>query len=177
MSFSKDDKEGRTFFDSMFASAGVRAYWYPFPEGPTYPHSKGIREAIEGSESLFVVLSKSMEEKPHTRSWVSFEVGIANGLRMPVWVFERWNERVEIPIPGATGYLQRPPETNTLNLFVFGDLVKSAGRGYPSPSGGVWINARCGNQECREEFLAYVLDPNTARCPACRKPATIIPKT
>jgi hypothetical protein len=174
---SSEDKSGPAFFDKMFAAAGVRAYWYPYPSGRTYPHYIGICRAIKEAESLFVVLSKPMELKPHTRSWVSFEVGVAIGLGKNVWVFEPPHVQVEIPVPAATGYLQRPETTTTLRTFVFGDLVKSAGTTFPPPSGSVWFYAVCGNTECREEFLAYVLDPTTARCPACRQPSTIRPLT
>lgn len=174
MAHSSEDMEGPAFFDRLFAAAGVRAYWYPYPSGRTYPHYLGIRKAIEEAKSLFVVLSKPMEVKPQTRSWVSFEVGIAVGLGKPVWVFEGMNEVVNIPVPAAAGYLQRPASTSTLRTFVFGDLVKSAGTSFPEPSSDIWSYARCSNDDCREEFLAYVLNPKTARCPACRQPSTIV---
>jgi hypothetical protein len=174
MAHSRDDDEGWTFFDHLFAAAGVRAYWYPFPEGRTYPHWKGILKSITEAASLFVVLSKPMESKPHTRSWVSFEAGIAKGLGRPIWVFEDLREKVDIPVPGATGYLQRPSKATTLKTEVFEGLVTSAGTEPPPFRGGeVWFKGVCRNADCREEFMAYVLDPKTARCPACRKPGPL----
>jgi hypothetical protein len=178
MAHSRDDEDGRSFFDHLFAAAGVRAYWYPFPEGRTYPHWKGILKSITEAASLFVVLSKPMESKPHTRSWVSFEAGIAKGLGRPIWVFEDVRETVDIPVPGAAGYLQRPTKATTLKTEVFEELVTSAGTEPPPFRGGeVWFKGACQNAECREEFMAYVLDPKTARCPACRRPGPLTGQT
>ncbi len=178
MAHSKEDSAGREFFDKLFSGAGVRAYWYPYPEGPTIPHSKGIRKAIEESNALFVVLSKPMETKPHIRSWVSFEAGIAVGMDRPIWVFEKFDESVDIPVPGSFGYLQRPEMTTQLRTFPFGRIVSSAGTKYPSTEGSeVWFHAICRDSDCGERFVAYVLNSNIARCPACRRKGTISPLT
>jgi hypothetical protein len=174
MAHSKEDSEGREFFDRLFSGAGVRAYWYPYPEGPTIPHSKGIRRAIKESSAVFVVLSKPMEVHPHIRSWVSFESGIAVGLDRPIWVFERFDEFVDIPVPGAFGYLQRPLTTTQLQTFPFGRIISSAGTRYPPAEGSdVWFHAICRHSDCGERFVAYVLDASIARCPTCRREGTI----
>lgn len=177
MTHSKDDEPGRVFFDRMFAGSGIRANWYPYTEGRTFPHIAGIRSAIEAASSLFVVLSRPMERKPRTRSWVSYEAGIAVGLNRPVWVFEPVGERVDIPVPGAWGYLQRPPLTSTLRTFPFERIIKSAGTEYPIADTDVWFQGICSNPDCRERFVAYVLDPSTATCPTCRCPGTIRKQT
>jgi hypothetical protein len=173
MTHAKDDKSGSDFFDHPFASSNVQANWYPYTGGRTYPHIFGIRSAIEASSSLFVVLSKEMETKAHTRSWVSYEAGIAVGMNRPVWVFEPVGQRIDIPVPGAWGYLQRPPETATAMTFPFERIVKSAGTEYPMADSEVWFQGVCGRVDCRERFVAHVLDPSSARCPTCRRASTI----
>lgn len=173
MSHARDDTAGNNFFNQLFASSGIRANWYPYTDGRTFPHILGIRRAVSTSSAVFVVLSKSMEERPHTRSWVSYEAGIAVGMNRPVWVFEPIGQKIGIPVPGAWGYLQRPEETSTLRTFPFERIVKSAGTEFPIADSDVWFHAICADSECRERFVAYVLDPETAACPTCRQPRTI----
>lgn len=177
MAHSGKDDLGRIFFDRLFASSGARANWYPYTEGRTYPHSVGIRKAIEAASSLFVVLSKPMEERPQTRSWVSYEAGIAVGLNRPIWVFEPVGQSIEIPVPGAWGYLQRPGMTSTFRTFPYQQIVTSAGMEFPKADSDAWFYGICGDPDCRERFVAHVLDPRSARCPACRREGAIRKQT
>ncbi len=173
MAHSSEDKAGRAFFDRLFASSGVIANWYPYTEGRSFPHSVGIRKAIEASSSVFVVLSKEMEPKGQTRSWVSYEAGIAVGLNRPIWVFEPIGQRIELPVPGPWGYLQRPETTSTFRTFPYQLIVSSAGTEYPRADSDVWFHGICSDAACGERFVAHILDPKSARCPACRKDGTI----
>lgn len=173
MSHAKDDEAGKSFFNKLFASSRIKANWYHYTDGRTFPHILGIRSAIGSSSALFVVLSRQMEQRPHTRSWISYEAGIAVGMNRPVWVFEPIGQRIEIPVPGAWGYLQRPADTSTLKTFPFERIVKSAGTEFPMTGSDIWFRGMCNDSECRERFVAYVLDPGSASCPTCRKPGTI----
>lgn len=173
MAHSGEDKAGRAFFDRLFASSGVIANWYPYTDGRSFPHSVGIRKAIEESSSLFVVLSKEMEPKGQTRSWVSYEAGIAVGLNRPIWVFEPIGQKIELPVPGPWGYIQRPETTSTFRTFPYQLIVSSAGTQYPRADSDVWFHAICGDPECGERFVALILEPANAKCPACRKDGTI----
>lgn len=133
MSHSKDDEVGRTFFDKLFSSSVHHAYWYSW-EGPKPPHANSIREAIDKSASVFVILSKQMDQ-PHTRSWVSYEVGIACGLNKRVWVFEPENiapDFIDVPVPFLTGYIQYPLKLNKKRTFPYNNLVESAGIAIPT---------------------------------------------
>jgi len=171
MVHSSDDREARHFFNEFFTATGVPAYWYPFPEGKSYPPAPRIFRAIERSAGVFVLLSPGMEAKPHTRSWVAWESGVAHGLRRPVWVFENTRQKVDVPVPSCDGYVQWGGTPTPLGTFVVGDLVRSAGGVVPSmdPTSETWFEAVCRNTECRTEFKAYVLDERTARCPTCRQ--------
>lgn len=53
---------------------------------------------------------KDVDHANHTRAWVGYEVGIASQLGQPVVVIEPENHRVDLPVPGATHYIQRPAE-------------------------------------------------------------------
>jgi hypothetical protein len=171
MIHSGEDRLGRRYLDEFFTGAGVPAYWYPFPEGKSYPPAPRILRAIERSAGVFVVLSKGMEAKSHTRSWVAWEAGVAHGLKRPVWVFENVRDKIGVPIPSCEGYVQWGDVPNSLATFVVKNLVRSAGNVVPNmdPGSPVWFEAVCQNPECRSEFKALVLDEKTARCPACRQ--------
>lgn len=168
---SSEDREARHFFSEFFTATGVPAYWYPFPEGRSFPPAPRIFRAIERSAGVFVLLCPAMESKPHTRSWVAWEAGVAHGLRRPVWVFESVRQRVDVPVPWCDGYVQWGGAPTPLGTFVVGDLVRSAGAVTPrmDPSSETWFEAVCRNPECRSEFKAHLLEDQTARCPACRQ--------
>jgi len=127
---------------------------------------------------VFVLLSPGMEARPHTRSWVAWEAGVAHGLGRPVWIFENVRQRIEVPVPWCDGYIQWGGAPTPLGTFVMSNLVRSAGGVVPSmdPTSDTWFEAVCRNAECRSEFKAHVLDPQTARCPVCRQ-STISKRT
>ena len=168
---SSADREARPYLSAFFTKAGIQGYWYPFPEGKSYPPAPRIVRAIERSAAVFVVLSKGMEAKPWTRSWVAWEAGVARGMGRPIWVFENVREAVDVPVPSCDGYVQWRTVTTSLQTHVIGELVRGAGCVVPDmePDSDVWFEAICGNPECRDEFKALLLDPKTARCPACRQ--------
>lgn len=169
---SRDDREARHFFNEFFTATEVPAYWYPYPEGRSYPQAPRIFRAIERSAGLFVLLSPAMEARPPTRSWVAWEAGVAHGLGRPVWVFENLRQQVDVPVAWCDGYVQWGGAPTPLGTFVLSNLVRSAGGVVPSmePSSETWFEAVCRNTECRAEFKAHVLDEHTARCPTCRQP-------
>ncbi len=172
MSHSKDDQNGRDFFDKLFSSTEHRAFWYSW-EGPKPPHAKSIRDAIEGSASVFVILSKPME-KPYTRSWVGYEVGIASGLNKNVWVFEpAWikPDFVDVPVPFLTGYIQYPQKIDKKTIFPYISLVESAGTAIPKDpdpkSLPLFKLVTCPNKDCRAQYYRFVFGGNY-KCPVCR---------
>jgi len=178
ISHSKDDNISQNFFDKLFRSVNHKAFWYSW-EGPTPPHAETLIKAINNSASLFVVLSKSME-KPHTRSWIGYEVGIASALNKNVWVFEPENEFYNVPVPYVTGYFQFPKLLEKLKTYPFYNLVETAGTeinllGKPQIRPGFiefinLYNTRCSHKDCKASY--YVEDKQksiTIKCPVCRR--------
>ncbi|VVB89651.1 Uncharacterised protein [uncultured archaeon] len=168
MSHSKDDEAGRTFFAKFFDSSDHKAYWYSW-EGPKPPHAKTILDALKASDSLFVVLSKPME-KTHTRTWVSYEVGLAAALKLNVWVFEPKDEKIDVPIPYVTGYIQYPKKVNTKKTFPFFPIVESAGTTIPTDQPEIMPKFKithCGKETCKATFYRFVYGKKY-KCPVCR---------
>ncbi len=170
ISHSREDDEGRRFFDKILASVEHQGYWYSW-EGPTPPHAQTLIEAIKASESMFVLLSKPMEN-PQTRSWVGYEVGVAAALKKKVWVFEPEEIKIDVPVPFVTGYIQYPKTLKQKNIFPYHTIIRDAGANIPEdPSPNetpLFLSTFCAYEDCRSPFFRYV-SQDSFRCPSCRR--------
>jgi len=175
---SSQDRDGKAFFDKLFASSTHKAFWYSW-EGPEPPHSKKLLNAIRNSASLFVILSSPMEEY-HTISWVGYEVGIAAEQNKPIWVFEYFKDNVKVPVPYVSGYVQYPGSLETKKVFPYNTIVEYAGRigGWtgmpikdPENSENGLIEITCGHPQCLASYYTYT--EHSFFCPVCRNALTI----
>ena len=170
ISHSKDDDEGRKFFDKFLASVEHQGYWYSW-EGPTPPHAQTLIEAIKASESMFVILSRPMEN-PQTRSWVGYEVGVAAALKKKVWVFESEGSMIDVPVPFVTGYIQYPKVIPKKKTFPYLQIIEAAGGNIPKEPDPTqiprFVSHFCAYPECSSPYYRYVLH-ETFSCPTCRK--------
>ena len=174
ISHSKDDEEGREFFNNIFSSINHKGFWYSW-EGPEPPHALTLLNEIKKSQSLFVVLSYSMEQ-PQTRSWVGYEVGIAVALKKNVWVFEPENGYINVPVPYVTGYVQFPQQIENLKIFPYYHILNSAGKEIPQtidPSTNNLIMTTCTYSDCKAEYYTYILR-SSFLCPVCRREIEIV---
>lgn len=190
VSHSREDSEGRLYFDKLFASSHHKLYWYSW-EGPRPPHALTLRKAIAQSASVFVVLSPEMD-KPQTRSWVGYEVGIASGLNKNVWVFEKagaWTQPVDVPVPFVSGYVQRFEQLPARQIFPFAQLADGAGISIPGrwpltpaqnapfsstddpASNAERRDVECPYPDCRAAYAAYLYQTGF-NCPVCRRQIT-----
>lgn len=182
VSHSAKDDDGKDFLQKLFASPSHshKAYFYSW-EGPRPAHVETLRKRIADSSSLFVLLSPQIE-KEHTLAWVACEVGIAVGLQKPVWVLEKLigvsgpllfsGNAVDVPIPGATGYIERPSVLKDLHTEPYYSLVASAGVGVPvGPDGLPLRRMDCPHDSCRAQYY-YYFEGSTLMCPVCRKKIT-----
>ncbi len=173
VSHSSRDSNGIDFLRSLCTATGVKAHFYSW-DGVNPPHGRTIRERIEESDSLFVLLSPELEDNDASIAWVGFEVGVAVGLARPVWVLERQMDSnhppiVKIPVPGLTGYLERPGSLKQAQTEPFFSLVSEAGLGVPKrPEGGPIRRMMCPRDECQAEYYAFFVGGNLY-CPICRK--------
>lgn len=177
MSHSRLDTNGMNFFNRAFSSTPNRCFWYSF-EIPEPPHANTLTNQIKQSSSVFVVLSEPMAERPQTRSWVGFEAGVAASLKKSVIVFERYDEFINIPVPGATAYIQRPPTLKDASLeasYPYLDVCDNGGTSlkfHRQSLGSMFTHklVECKNKDCRAKY-ALVLwhGQETWHCPVCRK--------
>src|SRR5437016_4433126 len=92
ISHSASDESYKNFFNQAFATSGVSAKYEEIEQ-----LEKGlittaqIEFDIKVSNAVFVLLSKNVDSRLHTRDWIGYEVGFAkgaNGGNKDVWVFE-----------------------------------------------------------------------------------------
>jgi len=195
VSHSRFDDEGRLFIHDLFRGSKFHPDFYPL-ENPGPPHALPIRDRVARAASLFLVLSPPMVEKPHTRAWVGYEVGIAADRGIPVVVIEPEGTVVDLHVPGATHYIRRPhgvldglsPAWKHIAASA-GDLVDSEPASgadavgekileflynvanADKDSSGLFTRVRCDHADCRTPF--YVPDGlyGAARipCPSRRR--------
>lgn len=87
ISHSKQDSDIISTFKSAFNESDVYPVLMEF-ERFSNPPWMTIKNNIENSRALFVLLSNNLKISPHTQNWVSYEVGIAVEANKEVWVFE-----------------------------------------------------------------------------------------
>ncbi len=106
ISHSGKDKNLRDFFSNIFAGTKVKAIFEEFEKIPTgrVTSEKIIRD-IEGSKAMFVILSQSVQNVPHTRDWVVWETGV--GKNKDIWGFEpylQWGN-ISVVVPYLRHYV------------------------------------------------------------------------
>ena len=73
------------------------------------PHWAQIKDAIQESDAVLLILSGGIIEQEHTQNWVAFEVGVAAGCNPPKPVIAIRSENVQIPIPYLNHYYPYSP--------------------------------------------------------------------
>lgn len=69
------------------------------------PDWKWIKDEIQRSEALFVILTNGVVRSEHTQNWVAFEIGVAAGCDPPKPVFViRGESAVNFPVPYLNHY-------------------------------------------------------------------------
>jgi hypothetical protein len=174
ISHSKDDPN-LGFFHKIFSAVGTKAIWMEFEdiEPPPYRY---IRDSINRSDAIFVLLSKFLIDRQYTNNWVSFEVGLAVNCKrssvapkkadlkqgLHVWLFEPSDEPVDFAIPYCTYYMRYQPDKMTLKRVKLA-LEKA-------PTGALGVPATCQRDDCKLTFYYLTKDYGKPfQCPACRK--------
>lgn len=195
ISHSKRDNAAVEAFCNVFARTRHRAFLAEF-EAYAVPPWAQIRNWVQQSSALFVLLSPYLQTTPYTQNWVSYEVGLACALNKPVWVYEHWNEPVAFPVPYLTDYVIYNPASQedlnairqlvgvydlgpTLAVAALGALLGAVlsgglGAGVGAILGGAvgqrkppGTAVRCPNTLCGIRFRIYNRVEDL-RCPACR---------
>lgn len=180
MSHSNKDIDGQSFFDRLLSRypSDLLPFWYSY-EGPQPPHADKIFATMKESKALVVVLSEHMS-KPHTLSWVGYEVGLAKALGKPIYVFEYAHKSASnIPVPGLTGYIQRPTVSESKTEFPGEEVLYSIETAqYLIFKNGhnIFWDTKCPYEDCKAEYHLFLTDPKDIfNCPSCRRKVKIFP--
>jgi hypothetical protein len=198
VSHYRKDMEGQLFLSHVFNQEGSRFVpRFYSEEKPQPPHAAAIIKRIEQSSVLVVLLSPELAEKPHTRSWVGFEVGVAAHRGIPVFVIEpAASAPIDFPVPGTTHYALRPATAQSISGTFWSSIARTSfepkGPEYSdSPGvswgtknlaglygltpgttsvGGTFSEVRCQNDPCKASyFVEYGMTSKPFYCPVCRK--------
>jgi hypothetical protein len=109
ISHSSKDKKPIEFLNRAFASSNIQAK-YEEIEAITHgaPRNSGqIKLDIAASNAIFVVLGTNAEKLKHTRDWMAWETGAAEGGNKDVWVLEASEDtpQLSIVIPRLRHYV------------------------------------------------------------------------
>ena len=173
MSHSNKDEEGKSFFNQYFAVAkNTTAFWYTF-EGVNPPHSIALRRAISESQSIFVLKSRFFNNY-WTYSWINYEVGLAYGMGLPVFVFENPSNFYQMfPIPFVTAYIQRPKKAKDRKKFPFNELIEFQNMTNMEELNNInpeFKRFTCRNDKCKATYFIFLNEKNTKfTCPVCGK--------
>jgi hypothetical protein len=129
ISHSKRDAETIATFCNIFARTTIRARLAEF-EAYAIPPWFQIKNYVQQSSALFLLLSPHLTGTPYTQNWVSYEVGLACALNKPVWVYEAASNTAMFPVPYFTDYVFYDPR-NRGHLNVVKQFVESYD---PSPN-------------------------------------------
>jgi hypothetical protein len=174
VSHSKYDKDIRASFDTVFARTGVKSVCMEF-EQMRSPEWQEIKNAVNSSEAVFLLLGQNVRRSIHTQNWIAFEVGLACAFSKDVWVFEQEGSNIKFPIPYLTDYmiynLENQRYFNYVRMTIEGygrsapilPPLKSIRRKRGIPEG---MGVSC--RKCEAEFSIHAMENNIRfRCPSC----------
>ena len=117
LSHSKSDSSIINVFRNAFDGTEVKPTLMEYENFPNPPWST-IKNSIETSSALFVLLSNNLKISDYTQNWVSYEVGVADEARKEIWVFEDINNQAIFPLPKVSHYmLYSPYHQDSLNYL------------------------------------------------------------
>jgi len=105
ISHSKKDEDIIGLFLRAFAGTKVKPLLEEFEaEPPTGVNATKIKQDIDTSNAVFVLLSTHVESLRHTRDWINWECGVARN--KPIWVFEPASTlgKVSVAVPSFSHY-------------------------------------------------------------------------
>lgn len=172
VSHSKYDSDIVHFFTAAFATSkkGVKADFTEFEDlGERYA-GREIAQRITNPETqaIFVLLGPGVRGALHTENWVTFEVGVASGVRKHVWVFEPLVDNVDFPVPYLDHYVQY--QVGSKDYLHFVREMIDAYDLFPLLWNSIILkrkpeSVRCG--KCHAEFFMHT-PIGQFPCPCCR---------
>ena len=175
ISHSKNDPN-LDFFHKIFSGLQTRSVWMEF-ENINPPPSFFVRDNVNNSDAIFVLLSKYLIDQQHTNNWVSFEVGLAvnckktnissehghNEPGLDVWVFEPLDEDINFAVPYCTYYMRYEPTLERLKWLR--DMLRG-----DTTTGRFGVPVTCPYKDCKLGFnYLSRFYTDSLNCPACRR--------
>jgi len=175
ISHSKDDPN-LDFFHKIFSELQTRSVWMEF-ENINPPPSLFIRDSVNKSDALFVLLSKYLVDRPYTNNWVSFEGGLAanrkkanvspeyahSALGLDIWVFEPLDEDISFAVPYCTYHMRYEPTLE--RLMWLKDILSG-----DTTTGRFGVPLICPYKDCKLTFnYLSRFYTDSLNCPACRR--------
>ncbi len=166
---SRNDKEALAFITTAAARTSVKLTLMEFEGDPGNPRTtEEVENKIDGSSALFMLLGSHVQDIPHTRDWVVWESGRANG--KDIWVFESAGaEETNIVVPNFKHYvLYHDTEewtayvSDIVNSYRFLDVLEASALGavvgaVAGPAGAILGGATAGalSKAMRTRPLGY----------------------
>lgn len=123
ISHSQKDVEILNYFNNIFDGAPIKAILAEF-ERYERPPWTAIKNWVNESSAVFLLLGPNLRGSVFTSNWVSFEVGLACQARKPIWVFEHVKDPVDFPVPYLTNYMLYDP-ANRVSFEQIQEIVRS----------------------------------------------------
>lgn len=166
-------------FDRVCAGVEIERYRSEFEDIAAAMKETGlpawstIKENIEKSKALFLLVGRELTVSQdrgdiawaHTQNWIAFEIGVACGKGIDVWVICDDGIKLNFPVPYLTNYLPSSPRNRSVHKYLEGVL-----KGYElGQSFGIAPPFKTDCDSCKASFnLRVTLQPNNSvTCPQC----------
>ena len=127
--------------------------------------AKYVARRILNSSGFILLISTILDKKPHTASWISFELGIASTLRKKILVLERKNVLSKYCVPYLNAYAIYNPDNKTDV-----DILRKKIKRWPS---FIKFGRKVKCLECGNKFWYHSISDRFC-CPICRKHIIVI---
>jgi TIR domain len=101
ISHSNKDDEIVAYFTGKFDDKGIKPVLMEYEKWSREgrPNWMWIKDGIQKSKALFLILTKNLVKEAYTQNWIAFEIGVASTRipEIPVVVFKE--EKVDFPVP------------------------------------------------------------------------------
>jgi hypothetical protein len=181
ISHSRHDKGYCDAFDSACSRVGLQSFRSEF-EDIEKPAGKTIKNKINKSSAVFLLLGKKLRERQNTvldnpkhadwlftQNWIAFEIGIAAHKGIDIWVLSDSTD-INFPVPYLNYYylwegdLKKPEQRHIYQILKA--YKESRGPKFDDP-----VEFTCPNPECKSNY--NIPQPFSKgfriRCPSCLK--------
>ncbi len=181
VSHSKKDKELVERFKTYLERSKLKPVFMEF-EGHSKEDRadwKWVRDQIESSNAVLLLLTKNVISAPQTQNWIAFEVGVAAGCEPSKRVCVVREQHVFFPVPYLSVYIPisyslnrkiikfNPPEFDNFMKIVGDMFLGSILIGEEKNFVGRELLPQITCPNCKLSFKMYIIYARVIRCPCC----------